>query len=57
MQFMKDVRKNGDIKLVTTEKRKKNYLVLEPNYHNKQFFTENLLGIQIRKPKVNHRYL
>ena len=41
VETMEDVRKYRDIKLVTTERRK-NYLVSEPNYHTKTFFTENL---------------
>ena len=44
---MENVRKHGDIKLVTTERR--NYLVSEPNYHTKKFFTENLLAIEMKK--------
>ena len=43
---MKNVRKDRDIKLVTTETRRK-YLVSEPNYHTTKFFTENLLAIEI----------
>ena len=39
---MKNVRIHRDFKLVTTERRR-NYLVLEPNYHTTTFFTENLL--------------
>ena len=34
---MENVRKNRDIKLVTTETRR-NYLILEPNYHTTFFF-------------------
>ena len=33
---MKNVRKHRDIKLLTTESRR-NYLVLEPNYHTTKF--------------------
>ena len=33
---MENVRKQRDIKLVTTERRR-NYLVSEPNYHTKVF--------------------
>ena len=33
------------LKLITTERRK-NYLVSEPNYHTKKFFTENLSGAE-----------
>ena len=42
---MENVRKNRDIKLVTTE-RGSNYLVSEPNYHFAKFFTEHLLAIE-----------
>ena len=45
-----NVRKNRDIKLVATEKRR-NYLVSESNYHTVKFFTENLLAIEIKKSK------
>ena len=45
---MENVRKHRDIKLVTTERRR-NYLVSEPNYHTKKFFTENLLAIEMKK--------
>ena len=45
-----NVRKNRDIKLVTTDKRR-NQLVPEPNYHTKKYFSENLLSIEIKKDK------
>ena len=49
MQFLEktteNVRKDRDIKLVTTERRR-NYLVSEPNYHTTKFFTKNLLAIE-----------
>ena len=45
---MENVRKHGDIKLVTTE-RKIKYLMSEPNYHATKFFTENLLAIEMKK--------
>ena len=48
---MKNLRKNRNIKLVTTERRKSN-LVSESNYHTTKFFTENLLAIEIRKTKT-----
>ena len=41
---MENVRKHRDIKPVTTNKRR-NYLVLEPNYHTTKWFSENLLPI------------
>ena len=54
MQFlektMENVRKNRDIKLLTTE-RKRNYLILEPNYHTAKFFTENSLATEIKKQR------
>ena len=50
---MENVRKNRDIKLVTTERRG-NYLISEPNDHTTKFFTENLLAIEMKKKQ---RYL
>ena len=41
---MEKVRKHIDIKLLTT-KRRRNYLVSEPNYHTKRFLIENVLPI------------
>ena len=41
----KNARTHRDIKLVTTEKRK-DYLVLGPNYHTTKFFTEQFLAIE-----------
>ena len=48
---IENVRKNRDIKLVKT-KRRKNYLVSEPNYHTIKLFTENLLAIEMKKIKI-----
>ena len=48
---MKNVRKHRDIRLVTTEKRRK-YLVSELNYHTTKFFTENVLTIAIEKAQI-----
>ena len=45
---MENVRKNRNIKLLTTERRR-NYLVSEPNYLTKKIPTENLLAIEMRK--------
>ena len=50
---MENIRKDGDIKLVTIERRKK-YLVSEPNYHTIKFFTKNLLAIEIKKNRDTH---
>ena len=49
---MNKLRKCGDIKLVTTEKRI-NYLVSEPNYDTTKIFTENLLAIEMKKTIIN----
>ena len=45
---IENVRKHGNIKLLTTERRR-NCLVSEPNYHTTKFFTENVLAIEMRK--------
>ena len=50
-ETMESVRKRGDIKLVTTDKRR-NQLVLEPNYQTTKWFSENLLVIEMKKIKV-----
>ena len=41
--------KHRHIKLVTTEGQRSK-LVSEPNYHTTKHFTENLLGIEMKKP-------
>ena len=48
---VENIRKDRDIKLVTTEKRR-NQIVSEENYHARKFFTENLLAIEIRKTQM-----
>ena len=48
---MENVRKHRDIKLVTTE-RKKKYLVSELNYHTIKFFTEYILAKELKKTKI-----
>ena len=48
---MENVRKPRDIKLVTNEKRR-NYLVSEPNYYTTNFFTEDMLAIEMKKISV-----
>ena len=52
---MENLRKHRNIKLVTTEINRKNYLMLKPIYHGTKFFTTNLLAmiktqILINKP-------
>ena len=48
---MENIRKHRDIKLVTTDERR-NQLTEEPNYHISKYFSENLLGIEMKKTKV-----
>ena len=48
---MDNVRKHRNIKLVTAEKGR-NYLVSEPNCHITNFFTENVLAIEMRKTQT-----
>ena len=50
---MENVRKHRDIKLVTIEETRI-YLELERNYHTANFFSENLLAIELKKA---HNYL
>ena len=50
-ETMENVRIHGDIKLVTTEKRR-NYLVSEPNYHTTKRFTENLSATEMKETKI-----
>ena len=48
---MENIRNYRDIKLVTTKRRKK-YLVSEPNYHTVKFFTENLSAMEMKKVQI-----
>ena len=48
---IENVGKHRNIKLVTTERRR-NYLVLESNFHTTKFFTEHLLAIEMRKTQI-----
>ena len=48
---MENLRNHRDIKLVTTEERRKK-LVSESNYHTTKHFSENLLAIEMNKTKV-----
>ena len=48
---MENVRKYTDIKLVT-KKARRIYLVSEPNYHTTNFFSKNLLGIEIKRTQI-----
>ena len=48
---MENVRNHRDIKLITTNKRRKR-LVLEPNYHSHKRFSEHLMAIEMKKTRV-----
>ena len=48
---MENIRKHGDIKLVTTDK-KRSKLVSEPNYHTANLISEDLSIIEMKKTKV-----
>ena len=48
---MESVRNYRDIKLVTTDKRRKR-LVSEPNYHTHKNFSEHLMAIEMKKTKI-----
>ena len=48
---MENVRNHRDIKLITTDKRRKR-LVSEPNYHSHQKFLEHLIAIEMKKVRV-----
>ena len=50
---MENVRKQRDIKLVTTESIR-NYLGSETNYHTTNFFSENLSATEMRKNADTH---
>ena len=53
-EFEKDfrnVRNHRDIKLVTSEKRRKR-LVLEPNYHSSKKFSDHVMAIEMEKTIV-----
>ena len=45
---MGNVRKHRDIKLVTSDKRRKR-LVSEPNYHSHKKFSEHFMAIEMKK--------
>ena len=48
---MENVRNHRDIKLVTSEKRRKR-LVSEPNYHSCKKFSDHLMAIEMKKTRV-----
>ena len=48
---MENVRNHSDIKLVTSDKRRKR-LVSEPNYYSHKTFSDHLMAIEIKKTRV-----
>ena len=48
---MKNVGNHRDIKLVTSDKRRKQ-LVSEPNYQSHKTFSEHLMAIQMKKTRI-----
>ena len=48
-KIMENVRNHRDIKLITTDKRRKQ-LVSEPNYHSHKNFSDHLMAIKMIKP-------
>ena len=48
---MENVRKNRDVKLVATDKRR-NQLVSEPDHNTTNYFSGNLMVIEMKKTKV-----
>ena len=48
---MENVRTHRDIKLVTSDKRRKR-LVLEPNYQSHKNFSEHLMAMEMKKVRV-----
>ena len=48
---IENVRKHRDIRLVTSDKRKKR-LVSEPNYHSHKTFSNHLMAIEMKKTRV-----
>ena len=48
---MENVRNHRDIKLITSDKRRKR-LVSEPNYHSHTKFSDHLMAIEMKKIRV-----
>ena len=47
----KNVRKSRYIKLLKKDERR-NYLIYDPNYHSKKWFSEKLFAIEIKKTEL-----
>ena len=50
-KIMENVRNHSDVKLVTSDKRRKQ-LVSESNYHSHRKFSEYLMAIEIKKKMI-----
>ena len=50
-ETMEDAKNHRDIKLVTSDKRRK-WLVSEPNYHSQKIFSDHMMAIEMKKTKV-----
>ena len=48
VKTMENIRNHRDIKLVTSDQRKKGF-VSEPNYHTHKRFSEHLMVIEMKK--------
>ena len=46
---MENVRNHRDIKLLTSEKKKRKWLVSEPNYHSCKKCSDHLMIIEMKK--------
>ena len=51
---MENMRKHRGIKLVKTEAGR-SYLISEPNYHTRAFFSENVLEIEMNNRNTIHK--
>ena len=49
---MENIRKYRNMKIVTTDKKKKKKLVSEPNYHTMNYISEDLSIIKMNKTRV-----
>ena len=48
---MENVRNHRDVKLITSDKRRKR-LVSEPKYHSHKTFSDHLMAIEMKKTRV-----
>ena len=48
---MENVRNHRDIKIVTTDRRRKKF-ASEPNYHTTKYISEDLLTMEMKKAEV-----